>query len=117
MNKTIIYLMYFTFYAIILLFFGKSGYKDKQNTRDFFVAGNRLGLVASAFIFSATWFSAASMQGATGTLFTYGYNTVLYAVVPWFLGAAFLVILASRLKEHDIFTVPEYFTWIRKYRI
>lgn len=109
MNKTIIYLLYFTIYAIILLFFGKSGYKETKNTRDFFVAGNRLGLIASIFTFSATWFSAASMQGVTGTLFSYGYNTVLYAVVPWFLGAAFLVVLASKLKQYDILTVPEYF--------
>ena len=109
MNKNIMYLLYFTIYTIVLLFFGKSGFKKTNNSRDFFVAGNSLGLVASVFTFSATWFSAASMQGVTGSMFTTGYNTVLYSIVPWFLGATMLVILASRLKKYNILTVPEFF--------
>lgn len=109
MNKNIIYLLYFTIYTIILLFFGKSGFKKTNNARDFFVAGNTLGLVASVFTFSATWFSAASMLGVSGSMYTIGYNTVLYSIVPWFLGASLLVLLASRLKKYDILTVPEFF--------
>jgi len=109
MNKSIIYLLFFTVYTIVLLFFGKSGFKKTNNSRDFFVAGNSLGLYASVFTFSATWFSAASMQGVTGSMYTIGYNTVLYSIVPWFLGATMLVWLASRLKKYDILTVPEFF--------
>jgi len=109
MNKSIIYLLYFTIYTIVLLFFGKSGFKKTNNSRDFFVAGNSLGLAASVFTFSATWFSAASMQGVTGSMYATGYNTVLYSIIPWFLGATMLVILASRLKKYDILTVPEFF--------
>lgn len=109
MNKSIVYLIYFTLYSIVLLFFGKGGFKRTKNTRDFFVGVNSLGLIASIFTFSATWFSAASMQGLTGSLYAYGYSIVLYAVVPWFVGASFLVVLATRLKDYDIITVPEYF--------
>ncbi|ABR49129.1 Na+/solute symporter [Alkaliphilus metalliredigens QYMF] len=109
MNKSIMYLLYFTIYTIILLLFGKGGFKRTKNARDFFVAVNSLGLAASIFTFSATWFSAASMQGLTGSMYAYGYNIVLYAVVPWFLGATCLVLLATRLKKYDIITVPEYF--------
>ncbi len=109
MNKSIVYLSYFTLYSVILLFFGKGGFKRTKNTRDFFLAVNSLGLIASVFTFSATWFSAASMQGLTGSLYAYGYSIVLYAVVPWFVGATFLVLLATRLKDYDIITVPEYF--------
>jgi SSS family solute:Na+ symporter len=93
----------------VLLFFGKSGFKKTNNSRDFFVAGNSLGLFASVFTFSATWFSAVSMQGVTGSMYTIGYNTVLCSIVPWFLGATMLVLLASRLKKYDILTVPEFF--------
>ncbi len=109
MSKSINYLFYFALYAFILLLFGKGGFKRTKNTRDFFVAGNSLGLIPSIFTFTATWFSAASMQGLSGSLYAYGYTAVLYAVVPWFLGATFLVFLASKLKQYDIMTIPEYF--------
>lgn len=109
MNKNILYLLYFTVYTIILLFFGKGGFKKTNNTRDFFVAGNSLGLAISVFTFSATWFSAASMQGVTGSVFSYGYNTVLYSILPWFLGAILLIILAPKLRSYDILTLPEFF--------
>lgn len=109
MNKAIVYLIYFTIYTFILLWFGKSEFKKTNNIRDFYVAENNLGLTASIFTFTATWFSAASMQGLSGSMYAYGYVTILYAVVPWFLGAAFLVLLAWKLKDYDILTIPEYF--------
>lgn len=109
MNKSIIYLLYFAVYTILLLFFGKSGFKKTNNARDFFVAGNSLGLSACIFSFCATWFSAASMQGVTGTMFAYGISTVLYSIFPWFLGAVLLMIMSRRLREYDIITLPEFF--------
>lgn len=109
MNKSIIYLLYFAIYTILLLFFGKSGFKVTNNARDFFVAGNSLGLAASIFTFCATWFSAASMQGVTGTMYAYGISTVLYSIIPWFLGAVLLMAMSSRLREYDVITLPEFF--------
>lgn len=89
MNKSLMYLIYFAFYTFVLLWFGKGGFKRTKDNKDFFVAGNSLGLKASIFTFTATWFSAASMQGLTGTLYAYGYSVILYSVVGWFLGAVF----------------------------
>ncbi|WP_432663618.1 sodium:solute symporter family protein [Wukongibacter baidiensis] len=109
MNKSLMYLIYFAFYTFVLLWFGKGGFKRTKDNRDFFVAGSSLGLKASIFTFTATWFSAASMQGLTGTLYAYGYSVILYSVVGWFLGAIFLVFMAAKLKDYDIVTVPEYF--------
>ncbi len=109
MSKSIIYLLYFAIYTILLLFFGKSGFKKTNNARDFFVAGNSLGVSASIFSFCATWFSAASMQGVTGTMYAYGISTILYSIVPWFLGACLLLIMSRRLREYDIITLPEFF--------
>lgn len=109
MNKSIIYLLYFAIYTILLLFFGKSGFKATNNARDYFVAGNSLGLASSIFSFCATWFSAASMQGVTGTMYAYGISTVLYSIVPWFLGAGLLMGMSGRIREYDIMTLPEYF--------
>ncbi len=111
MNKFIIYLIYFTLYTFLLLWVGKSGFKKTNNIRDFYVAGNSLGLFKSIFTFTATWFSAASMQGLTGTLFAYGYSAILFSVIGWFFGAALLVLVANRLKEYDVLTVPEYFKY------
>jgi len=109
MSKSINYLIYFALYALILLLFGKGGFKRTRSTRDFYVAGNSLGLLPSIFTFSATWFSAASMQGLSGSIYAYGYSAILYAVIPWFLGATFIVFLATKLKKYDIMTIPEYF--------
>ncbi|MBZ2175912.1 sodium:solute symporter family protein [Schnuerera sp. xch1] len=73
------------------------------------MADNKLELITSIFSFCATWFSAASMQGITGTFYAYGYNTILYSILPWFIGAVLLILLASRLKDYDIITIPEFF--------
>ncbi len=109
MNKSIVYLIYFTGYTLLLLFFGKSGFKKTNNIRDFFVAGNSLGLTASIFTFCATWFSAASVQGVTGSLYAYGYSTIFYSIIPWFIGAVLLILLSTKLKEYEILTIPEFF--------
>lgn len=109
MNKSMVYLIYFAFYTFVLLWFGKGGFKRTKDLRDFYVAGNSLGLIASIFTFTATWFSAASMQGLTGMLYAYGYSVILYSVVGWFLGAVALIFMAVKLKDHDILTIPEYF--------
>ncbi|HBD64763.1 MAG TPA: transporter [Clostridiales bacterium] len=109
MNKSIIYLSYFAIYTLLLLFFGKSGFKVTNNARDYFVAGNSLGLASSIFSFCATWFSAASMQGVTGTVYAYGISTVLYSIVPWLLGAVLLMVMSGKIREYDIMTLPEFF--------
>lgn len=109
MNKSVEYLLYFTLYTFLLLWFGKSGIKKTRNLRDFFLAGNSLGLWASVFTFTATWFSAASMQGLTGSIFAYGLSSVWYSVIPWYLGTIFLYFLVPRLRQHNIMTLPEYF--------
>lgn len=109
MNKSLIYLVFFTLYTILILSVGKFGIGKTRTSRDFYVAGNSLGLLMSIFTFAATWLSAASMQGLTGSIYTYGYSAALYAVIGWFLGASLLVILAVRLKDYDIVTIPEFF--------
>jgi len=109
MNKSIIYLLYFTFYTILILWFGKFGFDRVKNIRDFYVAGNSLGLFTSICTFGGTWFSAASMLGLTGSLYVFGYSSVLYSVIPWFLGALLIVILSGKFKEYSIVTIPEFF--------
>ncbi len=108
MPKSYIFLLFFFVYSIALLYFGKSGYKETETISDFFVGGKRLGLFACVSTFVATWFSAASMQGLPGLIYTYGYAFVFYSVIPWFIGAGFLILLAPKLRASGAMTIPEY---------
>lgn len=109
MNRVIIYMLYFTFYTIVLLLLGKNGIKKTNTIKDFCVAGNSLGLLPSVCTFTVTWFSAVSMQSVTGSVYAFGYSTILYSVVGWLLGASCLVFIAYKIKAYDIVTIPEYF--------
>ena len=108
MSKSIIYILHFAIYTILLLFFGKGGFKKTNNARDFFVANNSFGVMQSVFTYCATWFSAASMQGVTGNVYAYGISTILYSIAPWFFGAILHIILSTKLKDYNVITVPEF---------
>jgi len=105
----IIYLLFFLLYTILILIFGKHGFDNTENSRDFYLAGGGLGLALSVSTFGATWFSAASMLGLSGSLYAYGYSAVLYSIIGWFLGAVFIVLASVKLKKYDPLTVPEFF--------
>ncbi|MBR0598700.1 sodium:solute symporter family protein [Sinanaerobacter chloroacetimidivorans] len=109
MSRVIIYMLYFTVYTIVLLFWGKSGFKKTNNIKDFCVASNSLGLFISVSTFSVTLFSAVSMQSVTGSVYQFGYSTILYSVIGWLLGASCLIFIANKIKEFDIVTVSDYF--------
>lgn len=109
MSRVIIYMIYFTLYTLILLFWGKSGFKKTNTIKDFCVAGNSLGLFVSVATFTATLFSAVSMQSVTGSVYQYGYSTILYSVIGWLLGGSCLIFVAYKIKAYDIVTVSDYF--------
>ncbi|MDF2654255.1 MAG: hypothetical protein K0R19_729 [Bacillota bacterium] len=108
MSRVIIYMIYFTLYTVVLLFWGKSGFKKTNTIKDFCVAGNSLGLFISVSTFTATLFSAVSMQSVTGSVYQYGYSTILYSVIGWLLGGSCLIFVAFKIKEYDIVTVSDY---------
>jgi SSS family solute:Na+ symporter len=101
-------MIYFTLYTVVLLFWGKSGFKKTNTIKDFCVAGNSLGLFISVSTFTATLFSAVSMQSVTGSVYQYGYSTILYSVIGWLLGGSCLIFVAFKIKEYDIVTVSDY---------
>ena len=112
MNQIVVYMVYFMVYTLALLIWGKSGFKKTNNIKDFCVAGNTLGPFISMATFSATLFSAVSMQSVSGSVYLYGYSTILYSVVGWLLGNACLIFAAFRIRQAGVMTIPEYF-WIR----
>jgi len=109
MYKILIYLIYFSFYSILILILGKGGLKQTETIEDFFIGGKSMKLFPSIFTFTATWFSIASMVGFTGSVYVSGYEVVLMSVVGWFLGAGFLVLIVDSIREYDLITIPEFF--------
>ncbi len=109
MYDPILYLGFFVLYTILILILGRHGFDRSESVKDYFIADRKLGSWSSIATFCATWFSAASMLGFTGLVFYYGYSTILFTAVCWFLGAALLVLLVDKLYEYDAITVPEFF--------
>lgn len=110
MDKSIVYLIFFTVYTFFLLFIGKSGFKRTETRRDFYLASGSLGIRISVFTFVATWLSAASLQGFTGAVYYYGYTPILYAVFPWFFGAFIMLFLVKKLRAYNVLTLPQFFS-------
>lgn len=108
MPKSYIFLLFFFLYSLALLYYGKSGYREIETIDDFFSGGGQMGLGPCIATFVATWFSAASMQGLSGAIYTYGFTFVFYSVLPWFLGAFFLYLLIPGLRASATMTIPEY---------
>lgn len=109
MNKTIVYLIYFCIYSAILLIIGKTSLKDNNTVHMFYIGGRKVSLSLCVLTFCGTWVSAASILGFTGGVFESGYATLLYSVIPWFVGALLLIYISDRLYAHDIITMPEFF--------
>ena len=108
MPKSYLFLAFFFIYSIALLYFGKTGYDESETIDDFFVGGKKMGLFALVSTFVATWFSAASMQGLPGSIYVYGLTFALYSIVPWFIGAFFLMLLTPKLRESGAVSIPHY---------
>lgn len=109
MNWSLLFMVFFLVYTFLIIFSARSGFYDTYSIDDFFVAGRSLNSFFSTATFVATWFSAASILGLGGSLYIYGISSILYSILPWFLGAFFLFLLASPFKKYQIYTYAEFF--------
>lgn len=109
MYDPLLYLGFFVLYTALILIFGRHGFDKSRSLKDYFIADQSLGTWSSVATFCATWFSAASMLGFTGLVYSFGYSTILFTTVCWFLGAALLVLMVDRLYDYGAVTVPEFF--------
>lgn len=109
MPNWIYYVLAFLVYSILILIFGYHGLDKTKNQRDFYIANGSLGLIPLVGTFMATWFSAASILGFSGNVYTFGVSTILYSELAWFGGLTIMLIFTSQLKKYDIVTVPEFF--------
>jgi SSS family transporter len=108
MYDPLLYLGFFVFYTILILIFGRHGFDRSHTLKDYFIANQGLGTWSSVSTFGATWFSAVSMLGFTGLIYTHGYSTILLTAVCWFLGASILFLMIDKLYDFGAVTVPEF---------
>ena len=109
MNKTLVYLIYFTVYSAVLVWIGKRSFHRGDTPGQFYLGGRQLGTVRCMMTFAGTWISAATVLGFTGSVFESGYAALVYSVIPWYIGAIFLICLSRQLYRNDILTIPELF--------
>lgn len=109
MNKTLVYLIYFSIYSAALVWIGKRSFHKGDTPRQFYLGGRQLGTVQCTMTFAGTWISAATVLGFTGSVFESGYAALVYSVIPWYIGAVLLICISKRLYQNDILTIPELF--------
>lgn len=109
MSKTVFYLGYFCLYSAVLLIIGKSSLRDGSTPEDYFICERKVHLPQSVCTFTGTWVSAITILSLTGSVYEDGLAVLFYSVVPWFLGAFLLALVAKRLYQNGIITIPELF--------
>ncbi|WP_251317534.1 sodium:solute symporter family protein [Flintibacter muris] len=109
MSKTMLYLGYFCLYSVVLLIIGKSSLRDESTPEDYFICERKVGTPQSVCTFTGTWVSAITILSLTGSVYEDGLAVLFYSVIPWFLGAFLLALVARRLYSNGIITIPELF--------
>ena len=111
MNKTGIWITGgVAFYMAAMLFIGWWASRRVHNTKDYIIAGGRLGWMLSIGTIFATWFGAETCMGSSGTAFQKG----ILGVIADPFGAGLCLILsgvffARYFKGLNIETIVDYF--------
>ena len=98
------------FYMLIMLAIGYWASRRVKNTRDYIVAGGRLGWILSIGTIFATWFGAETCMGSSGTAFQKG----ILGVIADPFGAGLCLIIsgiffAKYFRKLNIETIVDYF--------
>ena len=109
MNKTVLYLIYFCIYSVILLLIGKSSLRDNRTVSSYFTCDRKVSLPLCISTFAGTWLSAITILSLTGGVYEDGLPVLFYSVVPWFVGGFLLAAVSKRLYQWDVVTIPEIF--------
>lgn len=109
MNKTGLYLVYFCVYSFALMIIGKSSLRGGTSLRDYFICDRSVSLPMCVCTFTGTWVSAITILSLTDSVYEDGISALIYSVLPWFLGAFLLTLVAKRIHASNVITVPEFF--------
>ena len=109
MSKTALYLIYFCIYSLVLMVIGKNSLRAGRSMRDYFICDRSVSLPLCVCTFTGTWVSAITILSLTGSIYEDGVSVLIYSVAPWFFGAFLLALVARRLHQNNVITVPEFF--------
>ena len=107
MGKTALYLGYFCIYSFVLLFIGKSSLRGISTPQDYFICGHQVTLPFCVCTFTGTWLSAITILSLTGSIYENGLASLSYSVIPWFLGAFLMALIARKIHRAGVVTVPD----------
>ena len=93
----------------MLLFIGKSSLRGISTPQDYFICGHQVTLPFCVCTFTGTWLSAITILSLTGSIYENGLASLSYSVIPWFLGAFLMALIARKIHRAGVVTVPEYF--------
>lgn len=98
------------FYMAVMLLIGWWASKRVHNTKDYIIAGGRLGWALAIGTIFATWFGAETCMGSSGTAFNKG----ILGVIADPFGAGLCLILsglffAKYFRKMNIETIVDYF--------
>lgn len=107
MSQTFEYLLYFGAYGLIMLFIGKSSFKESDSIYKVFVGERRTGFWRLFFTFVGTWISAATILGFPGNVYMSGTQVIAFTVIPWFIGTGMLCAISGKIYDCKILTIPQ----------
>jgi SSS family transporter len=97
-------------YMLFILFIGYWASRRIKSTKDYIVAGGRLGWILSIGTIFATWFGAETCMGSSGTAFQKGILGVI--ADPFGAGACLIIsgiFFAKYFRSLNIETIADYF--------
>jgi len=97
-------------YMLVILFIGYWASKRIKDTKDYIIAGGRLGWMLSIGTIFATWFGAETCMGSSGTAFRKGILGVI--VDPFGAGMCLIIsgiFFAKYFRRLRIATIVDYF--------
>lgn len=113
MEHSLLYLLYFLFYSVVLLWIGKYGFDRVKSSKDYFIGSGNMGVFLGVCTFCASWISATSMLSVTGNVYQFGLYPSVFGILGWFAGALLFIPLANQLTHQSLRrslrTLPEYF--------
>ncbi|MEM1545318.1 MAG: sodium:solute symporter family protein [Candidatus Methanomethylicia archaeon] len=95
-------------YIVIVLLIGFYAARYVKSSKDYLIAGHRLGLIPLTFTYFATYFSAVSVFGFTGLVYRSGWSG-LWLPVFWATGSIMGMFIALKLRRVKLISPHEYF--------